>query len=243
MRSGRLIGASIAAVACIIIAILLGNWQMRRGDVKLALQAQADAAEQAAPGNIVPSLSSIEQTAAALPRRVHASGVFDDAGTIYLDNRALNGMAGVYVLTPLVIGQQLPALLIDRGWKQRDLQDRSRVNVPPPPPGVVTVEGLAVARPSSLLELGRDAELRVPGLWQNLDYEAYERVTGRRVARFVIRQSADARVKTPDGLQREWAQLGSGVEKHRGYAFQWYSIAALIAVLALALGIKRKRNR
>jgi len=243
MQSGRLIAAWVAAVACFILAISLGNWQMRRGDAKLALQAQAEAAERAAPGEITPLLSSIEEIAAALPRRVRASGVFDNAGTIYLDNRALNGMAGVYVLTPLVIGQQLPALLIDRGWKPRDPQDRSRVSVPAPPPGVVAVEGLAVARPSLLLELGRDAELRVPGLWQNLDYEAYERVTGRRVARFVVRQSTDARIQTPDGLQRAWPRPGSGVEKHRGYAFQWYSLAALIAVLAVALGIKRKRNR
>jgi len=243
MRSGRLIAAFVAAVACIIIAISLGNWQMRRGDAKLALQAQAEAAEQDAPGEITPSLSSIDEIAAALPRRVRASGVFDNAGTIYLDNRALNGMAGVYVLTPRVIGQQLPALLIDRGWTPRDPQNRSRVNVSAPPPGVVAVEGLAVARPGSLLELGRDAELRVPGLWQNLDYEAYERATGRRVARFVARQSADPRSQTSDGLQREWARPGSGVEKHRGYAFQWYSLAALVAVLAVVFGIKRERSR
>jgi len=230
-------------VACITIAIWLGNWQMHRAAAKLALQSQAQAAERAAPSDIAPSLLSIEEVAAVVPRRVRVSGVFDNAATIYLDNRALNGMAGVYVLTPLVIGPQLPALLIDRGWKPRDPHDRSRVNVPSAPPGVVVVEGLAVARPSSLLELGKDAELRVPGLWQNLDFEAYERATGLRVARFVIRQSANAGIQTADGLQREWARPDSGVDRHRGYAFQWYSLAALVAVLAVTLGIKSARNK
>ncbi len=243
MRNGRLIAGYVAAVVCFSIAIALGNWQMRRGDAKLALQAQADAAERNAPVDIAPSRSSIQQVTSGLPRRVRTTGVFDAAGTIFLDNRALNGTAGVYVLTPLVIDHQLPAVLIDRGWKSRDPHDRSRVDAPDPPPGVVTVDGLAVARPSLLLEIGRDADRRVPGLWQNLDYEAYERATGRSVARFVVRESAAARSQSADGLRREWPRPATGVEKHRGYAFQWYSLAVLIAALTTALGIRRGQRQ
>jgi len=243
MRNGRLIAVYVAAVVCFSIAIALGNWQMRRGDAKVALQAQADAAERNAPVDITPSRSSIQQVTLGLPRRVRTTGVFDAAGTILLDNRALNGTAGVYVLTPLVIDQQLPAVLIDRGWKSRDAHDRSRVDAPDPPSGVVTVDGLAVARPSQLLEIGRDPDHRVPGLWQNLDYEAYERATGRSVARFVVRESTDARSRSADGLRREWPRPATGVEKHRGYAFQWYSLAVLIAGLTTALGIRRGQRQ
>jgi surfeit locus 1 family protein len=182
--------------------------------------------------------------AAALPRKVRVSGVFDPAGTVYLDSRILNGVPGFYVITPLVIGEGLPALLVDRGWQAHDLRDRARIAAPMPPSGRVSVEGLAVARPSALLELGGKTELRVPGLWQNLNFSAYEQATGRSVARFVIQQSADAQsVNSEDGLRREWPRPANGVEKNRGYAFQWYAIAVLIAVLAVFFGRKAWRER
>ncbi|MEP6607405.1 MAG: SURF1 family protein [Burkholderiaceae bacterium] len=234
----------VAAAVGILAAISLGNWQTRRGDDKLGLQAQADAAERAEPVDIVASPSSIEQVAAALPRRVRISGVFDPAGTIYLDNRSLNGVAGVYVLTPLVIRSDLPAVLVDRGWKARDALDRTRVDIASPATGVVRLQGLAVSRPSTLLELGGGQEHRVPGLWQNLDYAAYEQSTGRRVARFVVRQTADAGTdNAADGLRREWPRPATGVETHRGYAFQWYSLAALIALGIIGLAATRWRRR
>lgn len=37
-----------------------------------------------------------------------------------------------------------------------------------------------------------------------------------------------------DGLVRDWPLPSAGIERHRGYAFQWYALAALAAVLTLA---------
>ena len=105
----------------------------------------------------------------------------------------------------------------------------------------VTIEGLAVARPSAVLELGGAPKLDVPGIWQNLDYDAYER---RRSA--ALRDSLCAQASEygwPDGLRREWPQPASGVDKHRGYAFQWYALAALICALAAYFGWKTWRGR
>jgi len=34
-----------------------------------------------------------------------------------------------------------------------------------------------------------------------------------------------------DGLQRDWAPADSGVDKHYGYAFQWFGLSGLIALL------------
>lgn len=238
MPRAKLITAWVAAAVGISAAICLGNWQTRRGDVKLMLQAEADAAERAEPIEIAPTRASLEQIASALPRRVRISGAFDASGTVYLDNRMLNSVAGVYVLTPLILGADLPAVLIDRGWKARDMQDRARVEAPLPAAGRVSIEGVAVARPSALLELGGKQEHRVPGLWQNLDYAAYEQATGRSVARFVVRQADGG----ADGLRREWPRPASGVEKHRGYALQWYSLAGLIAALAFLLSWKYRRR-
>ena len=59
------------------------------------------------------------------------------------------------------------------------------------------------------------------------------------VARFVVQQTND----TGDGLRRVWPRPDAGVDKHRGYAFQWYSLAALIAVLTLFFGGKVAARR
>ncbi|HWR87335.1 MAG TPA: hypothetical protein VN277_02820, partial [Acidiferrobacterales bacterium] len=34
-----------------------------------------------------------------------------------------------------------------------------------------------------------------------------------------------------DALVREWERPDLGIDKHRGYALQWYALAALTAVL------------
>jgi cytochrome oxidase assembly protein ShyY1 len=97
MSRSKLIFAWVAAAIGVAAAISLGNWQTRRGDAKLLLQAQADAAERAAPLDIAATRSSIETVAADLPRKVRITGVFDSTGTIFLDNRILGGVPGYYV--------------------------------------------------------------------------------------------------------------------------------------------------
>ncbi len=44
-----------------------------------------------------------------------------------------------------------------------------------------------------------------------------------------------------EGLLREWPQAATGVEKHYGYAFQWFGLALLIALLYVWFQIVRPR--
>jgi surfeit locus 1 family protein len=41
-------------------------------------------------------------------------------------------------------------------------------------------------------------------------------------------------------LQRDWPKANTGVEKHYGYAFQWFGLAALIAILYVWFQIVRR---
>ena len=34
-----------------------------------------------------------------------------------------------------------------------------------------------------------------------------------------------------DGLERDWPKVNAGIEKHYGYAFQWFALSGLIAFL------------
>ena len=43
----------------------------------------------------------------------------------------------------------------------------------------------------------------------------------------------------PDGFVREWSPyLGIGPDRHRGYALQWFSLAAAVAVVWIVLKVR-----
>ena len=47
-----------------------------------------------------------------------------------------------------------------------------------------------------------------------------------------------------DGLQRDWPQINTGVDKHYGYAFQWFGLCALMALLYVWFQVVRRfQNR
>lgn len=233
---GRRFLALTAAAAGIALTVSLGNWQMRRGDAKEALQAEWDAAQRGAPVQL-DSQAAIDQVERTLPRRVQLRGSFVPAATVYLDNRMRQGVAGFDVIAAISIGSALPLVPVDRGWAARDPQDRARLPVAPAEADAV-IEGLAVAGLPRLLELGSEPERRIPGIWQNLEFDDFERVLGKSVARFVVQQTSES----PDGLRRDRPQPALGVDKHRGYALQWYSLAALIAVLTAWFGLRGLRR-
>jgi surfeit locus 1 family protein len=232
MLPPKVIVALLAGVASVTLTVALGNWQTRRGDEKAARQAQWDAAVARAPSPIA-NAADAEGIARRLPQTVRATGMFVPEGTVYIDNRIVDGVAGYQVITPLALADGAPWILVNRGWAPRNMADRTEVPKAPTGSGPVRVEGIAVPHVPRVLDLGaHDGALG--GIWQNLDFDAYERASGHTVARFVVQQTND----TGDGLRRVWPRPDAGVDKHRGYAFQWYSLAALIAGLTLYFGGK-----
>jgi surfeit locus 1 family protein len=229
--------AAAVGVAVAVLATSLGNWQTRRGDAKAAIEAQWDAAEAALPTTVATTVDA-RAVAAALPRRVAVHGVLGPEATVFVDNRALDGVAGFQVVTPLRLADG-SAVLVNRGWLPRDARDPARMPPLATPSGSIVIEGLALSRVPRLLELASVQQGTLPGIWPNLDYDDYERVSGLQVARFVVQQTSE----TGDGLRRAWPRPATGVEKHRGYALQWYGLAVLSAGLTLYFGARALRRR
>jgi surfeit locus 1 family protein len=76
-------------------------------------------------------------------------------------------------------------------------------------------------------------------VWQNLRLDRYRAWSKLELQPIVIQQTNDA----GDGLVREWDRLDAGADRHRGYALQWFSLAALAVVLYVVLNLKRPANR
>ncbi len=221
-----------AGCAMIALALAAAQWQSGRADEKRAMQARWDAAAQAEPL----ALEAGRAAPAELPRRVSARGHFVPEASVFLDNRQLDGRAGFFVITPLEVAPGAPWVLVNRGFVPRDPADRTHVAAGAPPAGEVVVQGLAVERPTRSLELGDAPVAGLPGIWQNLDYAAYERAAGRPVLRLLVQQTSDA----SDGLRRHWPVPSAGVDKHLGYAFQWYAIAAAVAALMIFFAVRNR---
>ena len=159
--------------------------------------------------------------------------------TVYLDNRQMRGRPGFFVLTPLQLaGPDGGVGLVQRGWGARNFQDR--VELPPvetPQDVLVQVQGTVAAPPSRLYEFrGADSAQGSSRIRQNLDLASFRTETGLALAPFTVLQTGAA----SEGLLRDWPVVGTGVDKHYGYAFQWFGLCGLIALLYVWFQIVRR---
>lgn len=219
---------SLAAAAFIVLTIVLGNWQTRRAEEKLAAGRILD---EAARGPVLQVPPERADAAGFEHRRVSARGTFVPRSTFFLDNKVMRGAAGYEVITPLKPESGGAQVLVNRGWIAAG--DRTRLPDVATPEGVQTVEGLAVVPTRRFLELAPEAG--TGSLRENLVLSREEKRLGASLQPFVIEQTSEAR----DGLVRAWGRPDSGVDRNRGYALQWYSFAALAALLYVVLGFKR----
>ena len=223
----------------VVVAVTasLGSWQLRRGAEKDALQAQRDAALAAAPIRPAPGNPGLPELEG---RRVALTGRFDDSRTIFLDNRTRQGVAGFHVLTPMQLDEGGAWVLVLRGWVARDPVDRSRVPVLPVLPGSVAIEGFAQATLAQPMLLASAPPPQAGDrIWQRYEPEVFRTWSGRPVADGLVRQISDS----PDGLARDWVEPGSGADKHRAYAFQWYTMAVAAAIALVVLAVRMRRQR
>jgi cytochrome oxidase assembly protein ShyY1 len=172
-------------------------------------------------------------------RRVRVKGKFVPDWTVYLDNRPYKGNAGFYVLTPIRIEGSNMHVIVARGWVKRDIADRTKLPEITVPEGAIDIEGLARRDAGHVLQLGNAEPLRPKSIVQNLDPAVLAQASGIAVQPFVIEQYGDMQ----DGLVRDWPRPSTGAEKHRGYAFQWYALAATAIAFFVVTGLKRGRQQ
>jgi surfeit locus 1 family protein len=166
-------------------------------------------------------------------RGVLLRGRWLPAHTVFLDNRPMNGKTGLYVATPLQLEGSSAVVLVLRGWVARNFVDRARLPALQTSAEVVEIQGRIAPAPSKLYELG-DAD--AGPIRQNLDIVRVKAETGLPLLAVWVQQT-DA---VSEGLLRDWPPANLGVHKNYGYAFQWFGLGALIAVLYVWFQIVRR---
>ena len=217
-----------AAVAMVALTLWLGNWQMNRAQEKRERQALFEARSNDTPVRLTGAVPSAEPL---LFRRVRVAGTWMGDRQFYVDNRIREGRAGFHVVTPLAIEGTDAAVLVNRGWVARgpEYPRPPRIEVPS---GRVEVTGLATRPPARVLELS--AETVAGDVWQNLSVERF--AAHARLALLPVVVLADA---PAPGLAGVREGPDAGIAKHVEYAFTWFSLAATLVVLWIALNLKR----
>lgn len=300
-RRGSFAVVTLATILAISATVSLGRWQLSRAAQKEALQAGIDAQKLLPPieqdtflalGDAKRAPSDGPGLNDLLYRPVKLRGLWLAPQTVYLDNRQMNGLQGFYVLTPFAIEGSEQTVMVQRGWVQRNFNDRTQLAPVETPAGLVEVTGLIAPPPAHLLELGKAepssgaassvasapsaasaskvsasapaetastsaaAAASSPGtvpavpvgsypIRQNLSLQAFRTETRLPLRTDLsLQQTGNA----SEGLQRNWPAPALGVEKHYGYAFQWFGLSALVAVLyvwfqLIAPWLRRRRER
>lgn len=227
MMSARLrfVVVTVATVFTMAVTASLGFWQLDRARQKIALQEQVDQRAQ------LPSWQASDLLGAGDPiegvhRPVQLRGMWVKEASVFLDNRQMAARNGFILVTPLKLSGSSRSVLVQRGWVPRDFIDRSRVPSIDTPPGEVQVEGRLAPPPGKLYELG-GAGTGV--IRQNIDLGTFAQETGLNLLAVSVQQTG----ASPEGLLREWPRSAVGIDKHHGYAFQWFGLCTLAGLLYL----------
>lgn len=213
----------------------LGFWQVDRAAEKAAITARHEARQGLEPLALADLLArggDIEE----YPLRL--AGRFDNPRTFYLENQPRGRRAGFHVITPFLPEGERDAILVNRGWVAAgpDMQA-----LPPVPEATATVIRGTVALPSPYFIVGEpDYRLR-PLRVGRIEPDKIAVALGTGLRPFLLRLYP----AEPDGFVREWApaaRLGMPPAKHHAYAFQWFSLAAAVMVLLLALNLHQNNK-
>ena len=219
---------TVAAAVLVALMLWLGVWQTHRAEEKTARQALLEARAREPAVTLTGRVPSAEPL---LFRRVRAKGRFVEHAQIFIDNRVDGGQAGFHVVTPLRLESSGSVLLVNRGWIARG----PRYPEPPAvavPEGDVLVEGIATVPPARVLELSRDT---VTGnVWQNLAIAKYAQ-------RFRVDTLPVVVLATPagNGLRAVTESPDAGIARHQEYALTWFSLAATVLALWIALNFEK----
>ena len=251
--------------------VRLGFWQLDRAEWKSAWLTQWESALQAPAHDLSPADLSASSAvdaetgrdgdrASPVSRHVRIRGSWLDQPLILLDNQRRGERIGMVVYR-LLQSEQLPLpLLVDVGWlpwpAQRTLPSSEQLiaatRIPDTADGTAfALQGLLVAWPGQGIALGGhepqiDDEGRL--LLTRLDADTI-RATMMAGSRQQILQDRVLRLD-PDvqlGFRREQQALPNTLlpEQHRGYAVQWFALAATVLTtygVLLWKALKKRRR-
>lgn len=201
----------------------LGIWQLDRLHQRREANLVIRAAREAPPVTLTPA--DVDSDGLA-EHWVVARGHYDLGGDIVLRGAVLEGAPGVLVVTPLLLADSGPAVLVNRGFLPAP--DAVTVDLDGlQEPGEVTVRGIAKPVPSGG---GEPVSHGGRTTWRRLDLAALRAELPYDLLPIYVEQTPDT---TLPSFPRRLAPAPIDEGPHLSYAIQWFLFATLAAGFAV----------
>jgi surfeit locus 1 family protein len=223
---------TLLTLALMVLLVSLGRWQLRRADEKRALF------DSFAAGTDV--TRQIDGSTTLLPRYQHieASGRYDEARQVLIDNMVNGEQAGYFVITPFALAGG-GWVLVNRGWVPLGASRAERPAIPVAA-DARRIRGRADHMPSPGIQMGTPAALAPP-------YPVVAAFPTRADIARLLGESSWTRAADlilldpgePDGYVRNWTAPGFPPIRHIAYAVQWFALALTLFIIYIVTNQRR----
>ncbi len=228
--SRRWILTTLLVFAAMAVMIRLGIWQLDRLQSRRLFNARVLAQVNQPPLLLNGAALSMDLTGMEY-RQVVVEGEYDHANEVALRNQSWNNQIGVHLLTPLKIAGSNRYVLVDRGWVPvTDFQNHDWSAYQQP--GKVSLTGV-IRLSSNKPDWGRRTDpTPAPGerleVWNFANVEAIGAQLPYPLLPVYIQAAPDP---AWTGLPyRALPDLDLTEGPHLGYAFQWFTFAAILGL-------------
>ena len=231
--SFRFLVPFILILATMAFLVSLGFWQLDRADQKRTIEASI----QKANTGVVELIVNQNELLNKEYYEVRLQGSYIGDKQFIYDNQIVDQASGYYVLTPFVLTGQSNAIMINRGfipWNgRRDQLDDIAVD------STYREIKIQVSRPIKRIELKTsDISNQFPVLIQAIDFDVIEEISSTSFVDVIGRLDPSS----DDGFVRKWEPYTGSIEKHIGYAIQWFLMALVLGIIGIRIGLKQRKK-
>ena len=231
--SARFLIPAFLIIATIAFLVSLGLWQLDRADQKRTIEA-AIVSANAGPVELIANGRELLDKEYF---HVRLQGSYLSDKQFIYDNQIVDQVSGYYVLTPFILTDQLGVILVNRGFIPWNGQREKLADIAV---DLVSREiKVQVSNPIKRMELkATDVSRQFPVLIQAIDFDVLEEVSKLEFVKVVGLLDPSS----SDGYVRKWEPYTGSIEKHIGYAIQWFLMALVLAIIGLRIGLKRRKK-
>lgn len=165
------------------------------------------------------------------------TGSFDNEHAFLIDNQTHKGRLGYRVVQVMEYGSS--AVLVNLGWIEGFI-DRSKLPAFDLIEGVKTIKGnVRLIEKGIVLGDKNFQEISWPLRVQQIELDKFSLILGQKLLPFVLYLDKTEVI----GFEKNWRPIVMPPEKHRAYAFQWFSLATAWMILMLCASIWFYRNK
>ena len=225
---------SLAFLIVFPTLISLGLWQLDRAEEKQQIEKNVNAADNKAP--LLLNDSGTIDLIAEVYRPAKLVGRFDNQRQYLWDNKTHQGRPGYHVLTPFVLEGIDAAVMVNRGWVPM-LGRRDQLPEIAVESDKITISGV-IKNPSNTIQLAK--RLNQKGTDYPHVFQAFEpSVFASELELTLLPVMIELAPTEQFGYIRDWKPYFGKIEKHNGYALQWFLMALIALFLYVKLNLKR----